>query len=58
MAYIYWKKGYKLYAPNERAMYHNYDQSYKPIKKEEFEKHNPAYYKNSEKGASVMREII
>ena len=58
MTYMYWKKGYKLYAPNERAMYHNYDQSYKPKQDEDDEDHNQAYYKNSAKGNSVMRETI
>ena len=30
MAYIYWKKGYTVYAPNETIIWHNYNRSYRP----------------------------
>ena len=30
MAYIYWKKGYTLYAPNDVLIFHNYDRTYRP----------------------------
>ena len=30
MSYMYWKKGYTIYAPNEIIIWHNYNSSYRP----------------------------
>ena len=31
MSYMYWKKGYTLYAPNHNVVYHYFDRTYRPL---------------------------
>jgi len=31
MGYMYWKKGYTMYAPVEQVVYHYYDRSFRPL---------------------------
>ena len=57
MSYMYWKKGYTIYAPSETLIYHNYDRDYRPQfdkDKQEILQWNPhlrskdgTYFKNS-----------
>ena len=30
ISYMYWKKGYTIYAPNEMLIWHNYNRDYRP----------------------------
>ena len=56
MSYMYWKKGYTLYAPNEVLIWHNYNRSYRPqfdtdkgkiLQHSKTARHGDVFFKNS-----------